>query len=137
MEALSAAAVHVRGGVEDGPAHVRRRGTGGGGLRGNPGQSAFQYWGGGWHVGSLHSCPEEAGACYRLGNRPSNRLAPLVLRGRSSVHLPPPTGQPGLCRLRIHGVAPRVWPLTTPEREGSLGELEGFGPVWLMEVGWA
>lgn len=33
MEALSAAAVHVRGGVEDGPAHVRRRGRGGGSPR--------------------------------------------------------------------------------------------------------
>lgn len=61
MEALSAAAVHVRGGVEDGPAHVRRR-VWGGVSEEIPGSLSSSTGVGGWHVGSLHSCPEGAGA---------------------------------------------------------------------------
>lgn len=67
MEALSAAAAHVRGGVEEGPAHVRRRE---GVSEENPGsqppRAGKERERGVWAAST--SCSEGLGSSNRQGN---------------------------------------------------------------------
>lgn len=113
MEALSAAAAHVRGGVEEGPAHVRRQE--GGSPRKTQGVSLPVLGGSG-----REACGQPAPPAYRVcgpvtgreteANWRSNCPRPLVIGGRVTPASP---WQLGFCLL--YGMAPRVRPLTIPE----------------------
>lgn len=67
MEALSASAAHVRGGVEEGPAHVRRReGVSEGNPVSQPPSTGKELEGGVWATCTLYS------ECLWSSNRQGN-----------------------------------------------------------------